>query len=206
MWWQDHFSEFVTLLLVINPLGALPTFMTLTQPLGPAQGRKTALLAVLAAFALLVFFVVVGNLALRQMGIAIRAFQIAGGMVLFLVALDMVHGRIIAAPGGTPESSRALAIYPLAFPMIAGPGAFTTVILLTDDDRYDFFGRLATIGVIAAVLAIQFIALLAAGPISRALGSAGVGVIGRIMGMLLAALAVGMVLTAIGEWLNLPAL
>jgi multiple antibiotic resistance protein len=206
MWWQDHFSEFVTLLLVINPLGALPTFMTLTQPLGIAQGRKTALFAVLAAFALLVFFVVVGNLALRQMGIAIRGFQIAGGMVLFLVALDMVHGRIMAGPAGTPESSRALAIYPLAFPMIAGPGAFTTVILLTDDDRYDFFGRLATIGVIAAVLAIQFIALLAAGPISRALGSAGVGVIGRIMGMLLAALAVSMVLTAIGQWLNLPAL
>jgi multiple antibiotic resistance protein len=90
--------------------------------------------------------------------------------------------------------------------MIAGPGAFTAVILFTDDDRYDFFGRLATIGVIAAVLAIQFVALLAAGPISRALGSAGVGIIGRIMGMLLAALAVGMVLTAIGQWLNLPAL
>ena len=206
MWWQDHFSEFFTLLLVINPLAALPTFMTITEPLGLDQGRKTALLAVLAAFALLVFFVVVGNLVLKQIGIPIRAFQIAGGMVLFLVALDMVHGRIIAGPGGTPESSRTLAIYPLAFPIIAGPASFTTVILLTDDDRFNFFGRLATIGVIAVVLAIQFVTLLGAGPVSRALGSVGIGVVGRIMGMLLAALAVGMVLTAIGEWLKLPAL
>jgi multiple antibiotic resistance protein len=206
MWWQDHFSEFVTLLLVINPLGALPTFMTLTEPLGLEQGRRTALLAVLAAFVLLVFFVVIGNLVLKQIGIATRAFQIAGGMVLFLVALDMVHGRIIAVPGGKPELHRSLAIYPLAFPIIAGPGAFTTVILLTDDDRYNFFGRLETIGVIAAVLAIQFVTLLAGGPISRALGSVGVNVVGRVMGMLLAALAVSMVLTAIGEWLKLPAL
>lgn len=127
-------------------------------------------------------------------------------MVLFLVALDMVHGRIIAVPGGKTEVHHSLAIYPLAFPIIAGPGAFTTVILLTDDDRYNFFGRLETVGVIAAVLAIQFVTLLAGGPISRALGSVGVSVVGRIMGMLLAALAVSMVLTAVGQWLNLPTL
>jgi multiple antibiotic resistance protein len=202
MWWQDHFSEFVTLLLVINPLAALPTFMTLTEPLGLEQGRRTALLAVLVAFVLLVFFVVIGNLVLKQIGIATRAFQIAGGIVLFLVALDMVHGRIIAVPGGKQDLNRSLAIYPLAFPIIAGPAAFTTVILLTDDDRYNFFGRLETVGVIAAVLAVQFVTLLVGGPISRALGS----VVGRIMGMLLAALAVSMVLTAVGQWLKLPAL
>ena len=206
MWWQDHLSEFVTLLLVINPFAALPIFLALTASLDAREQRNTALLAILAALALLVFFVVGGNFVLRRIGIAIRAFQIAGGIVLFLVALDMIHGRISATADAKRESYQALAIYPLAFPLIAGPGSFITVILLTDDDRFNPLGQLATIAVISIVLTVQFLILLAATPISRALGPAGVSVIGRIMGMLLAALAVSMVLTAIGQWLNLPPL
>jgi multiple antibiotic resistance protein len=206
MWWQAHLTEFVTLFLVINPFAALPVFMALTSSLDRQQQRKIAFTAVIVALALLVFFVLGGNVLLRQIGIAIRAFQIAGGIVLFMVALDMVHGRISMTPNGTPESSLALAVYPLGFPIIAGPGSFITVILLTDDDRFNFPGQLATIGVIALVLAIQLVVLLAAGPISRAIGNVGVSVIGRLMGLLLAALAVSMVLTALGQWLNLPPL
>jgi multiple antibiotic resistance protein len=206
MWWQDHLSEFVTLFLVLNPFGLLPVFMALTASFDWRERRMTALTAVLVALALLVFFVIGGNFLLRQMGIAIRAFQIAGGIVLFLVALDMVHGRISASVDAKQGAHRVVAIYPLAFPLIAGPGSFITVILLTDDDRFNFLGQLATIAVVAIVLAIQFLILLAATPISRAIGSVGVNVIGRIMGMLLAALSVGMVLTAIGQWLNLPML
>jgi multiple antibiotic resistance protein len=206
MWWQRHLSEFVTLFLVINPFAALPIFMALAGPFERQQQRKMAITAVLAALALLAFFVIGGNVLLRQIGISIKAFQIAGGIVLFLVALEMVHGRVHANPDEKQDSATALAIYPLAFPLMAGPGSFITVILLTDDDRYDFFGQLATIGVIMLVLAIELLFMLAAAPISRAIGTAGVSVIGRIMGMLLAALAVGMVLTAIGQWLELPAL
>jgi len=206
MWWQAHLSEFVTLFLVINPFAALPVFMALTSSFDRLQQRKVALIAVIVALALLVFFVLGGNVLLRQIGIAIRAFQIAGGIVLFMVALDMVSGRTSVTPNGAPHADLALAVYPLAFPVIAGPGSFITVILLTDDDRFNISGQLATIGVIALVLAIVFLVLLAAGPISRALGNLGVSVIGRVMGLLLAALAVGMVLTAIGQWLNLPPL
>src|SRR6185437_7159052 len=206
MWWQDHLSEFVTLLLVINPFGSLPIFMALTASLNGPERRQVALTATLVALALLVFFVVGGNLLLRWIGISIRAFQIAGGIVLFLVALDMIQGRISASANAREGSHQALAIYPLAFPLIAGPGSFITVIFLTDDDRYNFWGQSVTVGVITSVLAIQFAILLAATAISRAIGSAGVSVIGRIMGMLLAAMAVGMVLTAIGQWLNLPVL
>src|SRR5262249_23060150 len=190
MWWQHHLSEFVTLFLVMNPLAVLPIFMALTAPFDRAQQRRMALTAVFAALALLAFFVIGGNVLLRQVGISIRAFQIAGGIVLFLVALEMVRGRVSTSPDGGQESSTALAIYPLAFPLMAGPGAFITVILLTDDDRYNFLGQLATIGVIGLVLVIQFVVLLAAAPISRAFGIAGVSIIGRIMGLLLAALAV----------------
>jgi len=206
MWWQDHLSEFVTLLLVINPFGSLPIFMALTTSLGGRERRQVALTATLVALALLVFFVVGGNLLLRWIGISIRAFQIAGGIVLFLVALDMIQGRISASADARESSHQALTIYPLAFPLIAGPGSFITVIFLTDDDRYNFWGQSVTVGVITSVLAIQFAILLAATAISRAIGSAGVSVIGRIMGMLLAAMAVGMVLTAIGQWLSLPVL
>jgi multiple antibiotic resistance protein len=118
----------------------------------------------------------------------------------------MIQGRVSGSAGAREGSHQSLAIYPLAFPLIAGPGSFITVILLTDDDRYNFLGQSVTVGVITSVLAIQFAILLAATAISRAIGSAGVSVIGRIMGMLLAATAVGMVLTAIGQWLNLPVL
>jgi multiple antibiotic resistance protein len=206
MWWQYHLSEFVTLFLVINPFGLLPVFMALTASFDWRERQVTALTAVLVALALLVFFVIAGNFLLRRIGIAIRAFQIAGGIVLFLVALDMIHGRIGASVDAKQDSHQVLAVYPLAFPLIAGPGSFITIILLTDDDRFNLLGQLATIAVLAIVLAIQFVILLAATPISRAIGWPGVNVIGRIMGMLLAAMAVSMVLTAIGQWLDLPKL
>src|SRR5262245_14871645 len=144
MWWQNHVSEFVTLFLVINPFASLPIFMALTATFDRAQQRRIALTAVLAAFALLVFFVVGGNFLLRRIGIAIRAFQIAGGIVIFLWGLEMVRGQLGGATNTTEESHRALALYPLAFPLIAGPGAFITVIVLTDDDRFNFLGQLAT--------------------------------------------------------------
>ena len=206
MWWQDHFTEFVTLFLVINPFEVLPSFVALAGSLPAKAQRALALKAVLAAFAFLVFFAVAGDFVLKHLGVSIRAFQIAGGIVLFLVALEMIRGEHHAGSNASDAGHQALAIYPLAIPKIAGPGALVTAILLTDDDRFNVLGQLATIGVIALVLAIQLLVLLASGPISRVVGASGAAVIGRIMGLLLAALAVSMVLTAVGEWLNLAEL
>jgi multiple antibiotic resistance protein len=204
MWWQSHLSEFVTLFLVINPFASLPIFMAATSSLAQGRQQRLALTAVLCALTLLVVFVLGGNFLLRHLGISIRAFQIAGGIVLFLVALDMIYGRVAAGTDGERDSWQSVAIYPLAFPMIAGPGSLITVIVLTDDDRFNFFGQLVTIGIIAAVLTIQLLLLLGATSISRTIGATGVSLISRIMGMLLAALAVSMVLSAIGQWLGLP--
>jgi multiple antibiotic resistance protein len=206
MWWQTHLSEFVTLFLVINPLEVLPSFVSVAASFDRKGQRKLALRAVVAAFAFLVFFVITGDFALDHLGVSVRAFQIAGGIVVFLVALDMIHGVHHSGPDTTGDKHAALAIYPLGFPKIAGPGALVAVILLTDDDRANILGQLATVGVVALVMVIQLLILLAAGPITRFLGQTGAAVVGRIMGMLLAALAVSMVLTAVGEWLNLPAL
>lgn len=206
MWWQQHVSEFVTFFLVMNPFSTLPVFLSLVAALEPAGQRKIALYAVLIAFGVLVFFIFAGAFVLQKMSVPIRAFQIAGGILLFLVALDMIRGDVRASGQGVEQNHFALAVYPLAIPKIAGPGAMLTAILLTDDDRFNPLGQLATVGVLAAVLLIQLMVLIAAVPISRLIGMAGASVIGRVMGMLLAALSVSMVLGAIGDWLNLPKL
>jgi multiple antibiotic resistance protein len=125
--------------------------------------------------------------------------------VLFLVALEMIRGEVYTTSPDM-EQSQALAVYPLGIPKIAGPAAMLAMVLLTDDDRFNLLGQLNTVGILAIVLLIQLLILLAAGPISRLIGPAGAGVIGRIMGMLLTAMAVSMVLSATGEWLGLPKL
>jgi multiple antibiotic resistance protein len=206
MWWQQRLSEFVTLLLVINPIGALPIYLAIAAPLAPPAQRKVAVSAVLISFAVLVFFIVAGEFLLGRMNIPIRAFQISGGIVLFLVAIEMIRGETPILAPKAKENHVALAVYPLAIPKIAGPGAMLTVIMLTDDDRLNIMGQLVTVGVLAAVLVIQLLVLLAAAPVSRLIGVAGAAVVSRVMGMLLAALAVSILLTALGQWLNLPQL
>jgi multiple antibiotic resistance protein len=206
MWWQQKLSEFVTLLLVINPFSALPVFLSLAGTLEPRAQRRVALDAVLISFGVLVFFIFAGALLLEQMGISIRAFQISGGILLFLVALEMIRGESYTPHQLAKQGGMALAVYPLAIPKIAGPGSMLTVVLLTDDDRFNLPGQLLTVAVLAGVLLITFIVLLAAGPISRLIGPPGVSVISRVMGMLLAALAVSMVLGGLGSWLGLPKL
>jgi multiple antibiotic resistance protein len=195
----------VTLFLVINPFGALPTFMEIAETLDPRAQRKLALSATVISFAVLVFFIVAGAFLLAQMGISIRAFQISGGILLFVIALDMIRGQTLTGHG-KEQGSMALAVYPLAIPKIAGPGAMLTVVLVTDDDRLNLAGQLTTVGVLALVLVVTLLILLAAVPISRLIGTAGVSVISRVMGMLLAAMAVALVLGAVGDWLNLPKL
>jgi multiple antibiotic resistance protein len=204
MWWQQRFSEFVTLFLVINPFGVLPTFMEMAAALDARARRRLALAAAVIAFAVLVFFVFAGAFLLQRMGISIRAFQISGGILMFLIALDMIRGQSHAAVQGADHGQLAGAVYPLAIPKIAGPGAMLVVVVLTDDDRSNLIGQLGTVGMLAAVLVVQFIVLLAAGPITWMVGIAGVSVIVRVMGMLLAALAVTMVVSAVGDWLGLP--
>jgi multiple antibiotic resistance protein len=204
MWWQQKLGEFVTMFLVINPFGALPTFLDIAATLDARAQRRLAFDAALISLVVLVFFVFAGAFLLQEMGISIRAFQISGGILLFVVALEMIRGQLPAATPEAGQSRTSLAVYPLAIPKIAGPGAMLTVVLLTDDDRYNLAGQLETVGMIALVLVVACLLMLAAGPVSRLIGIAGVSVISRVMGMLLAALAVSMVLGAVGDWLNLP--
>jgi multiple antibiotic resistance protein len=204
--WKDRLGEFVTLFLVINPFEVVAAYLAMIGHLRSSGPKiRLAFNAVIFGFAVLVFFLFAGRVLLDQLHVPLRAFQIAGGLVLFLVALEMVRGEE-HAPVKKPGSHLALAIYPLAVPKIAGPAAMLAVILISDDDRYNVMGQLGTVAVLGALMVLQFLLLLAAVPLSYVIGRSGSGVIGRIMGMLLAALAVSTVLGALAEWLNLPKL
>ena len=204
--WEERLNEFVTLFLVLDPFAAMAVFLAVAGKLDPGTQRKVALGAVAVSFALLIFFIFGGSLLLKRLGISITAFQISGGILLFLFGLSMVHGDGHAASARSDDGPFALAVYPLAIPTIAGPGAMLTVVLLTDDDRYSVVEQLRTVGVVAVVMLILLAMLLAANPISRLIGSPGAAIIGRVMGILLAALAVNIVLTALVTWLSLPKL
>ena len=205
--WQERLSEFVTLFIVVNPISALPMFVAVTAGFDAATQRKVALTAVLVAFLVLVLFIIGGGFVLEKMGISLRSFQIAGGIILFLVALDMVRGAGYAAPASSGgDAATSVAIYPPAVPKIAGPGIMLTVVLLTDDHRFDVLQLSMTTGVLALVLAITLVVLFLATPISRLIGAAGTNIVSRVMGMILVALAVHTVLSTLGGWLNLPPL
>ena len=202
--WTERFAEFVTLWVVIDPLGTLPVFLAVTSGVEEHTRRRAAVLAVLISFAVLVFFVFAGHWLLRSMDVSIYSFQIAGGIVLFLFALTMIHGNVHPEIHPLSERPIDLAIYPLAIPSIASPGAMLAAVVLTDDAGPDLFGRMATVATFALVLLLTLLILLAAGPISRVIGRGGSSVISRVMGMILAALAVDLVLTAVSQWLSLP--
>jgi multiple antibiotic resistance protein len=204
--WQERLNEFVTLLIVVNPIAALPLFLAVTAGFDAAKQRRVAVIAVLASFGVLLLFIIGGGFVLQKVGISLRSFQIAGGIILFLVALDMVRGASYVPAGGTGDQATDVAFYPLAVPKIAGPGTMLTVVLLTDDHRFDIVQLSLTTGVLAVVLAITFVVLLLAAPIARLIGAAGTSIIGRVMGMILMALAVHTILSAFGAWLELPKL
>src|SRR5947209_2721295 len=206
MMWQERLSEFVTLFIVINPVSALPVFLAVAGGLDTASQRRIALAAVLAAFAVLALFIIGGGFVLEKMGISLRSFQIAGGIILFLIALDMVRGASYAPAGAAGHRPSDVAIYPLAIPKIAGPGTMLTVVLLTDDHRFDVAQLSLTTGVLVVMLAITFSVLCLAAPIARLIGDAGISIMSRVMGMILVALAVHTVLSAFAGWLNLPPL
>jgi multiple antibiotic resistance protein len=179
----------------------------MTGRLDAATQRQIVITAVVVSFVVLLFFIAAGGFLLHHLGISTRAFQIGGGIVLFLVALDMVRGAGPGAAGGSaPQNPTAMAIYPLAIPKIAGPAAMLTVVLLTDDDRFDLPQKAMTTGVLMLVLAITLGLLLAAGPISRLIRESGANVISRVLCMLLIALAVQTILSGFGHWLGLPEL
>jgi multiple antibiotic resistance protein len=195
-------SAFVTLLLVVDPLGLVPTFLAVTEGLPTKARRQVAARASLIAAVVLAGAAIGGDWLFRTVGISLPAFRIAGGLLLFSIATEMVFGVRIerqseAAEQALEEHVRNIAAFPLAIPSIAGPGAITAVVLLagrTDGNPAAFAILLA---VICVVVAICYVAFVAAERIGRALGTTGNVVLSRLLGVLLAALAVQYVIDGI---------
>jgi len=199
-------SDFITLFVVVDPLAASSVFLAVSAGVTAAGKRKIATLAVLIAFGVLLFFIVLGQIIVEAMGISLRAFQIAGGMVLFLFAASMILAEAKEPAGGGDGGVASLAVYPIAIPAIAGPGTMLTVMLLTDNDRFSIAEQAMTTAVAVAVLLVQYALLLLAEPVSRLIGKSGANILRRVMGMILASVAVNAVLTALGSWIGLPKL
>jgi len=188
---QRLFNEFVTLFVVLDPFSTLPVFLALTGGLDAAQARRLAVRAVLIAGAVLLFFVIAGQALLQAMGIPLSSFQLAGSVVLFLIGLKMIFGELHqAGDASAPEADHDPAVFPLAIPSIAGPGTMLTVVLLTDHTHHSIVDQIETVVEIAVVLLMTLGVLFAARVVVRLVGRSGVSVIGRVMGLVLASLAV----------------
>ncbi len=188
-------TAFAMLIVIIDPLGLAPMFVALTQGMSPAQRRTIALRACLTGTGVLMVFAAFGESVLGFIGISIHAFRIAGGILLFLTALDMLFERRTKRreSRNEEEDHPDPSVFPLAIPLIAGPGAIASVILLTGQQP-DWIGWAWVVAVLMVVIVLVYLMFLTASLLERALGKTGINVITRILGMLLAALAVQFVL------------
>src|SRR6267143_5579971 len=190
-------KDFATIWTTIDPIGNVAIFAGLTASLTRAERHRTALRATLYATVILVVAVVAGQIILDAIGIRMHSLKVAGGLILFLFALKMLFGGLDSKTG-SPEAGRDLAVFPLAVPSIAGPGAMMAVIVLTDNDVYTVPQRLETGVVLVVVLFITYLLLLFSDAILRVIGRQGASVLVRVMGLILCSLAVEIVLTALG--------
>ncbi|QNA86057.1 MarC family protein [Sphingomonas sp. So64.6b] len=195
-------SSLITFFVVIDPPGCAPIYAGLSAGADSVHRRAMAVRAVLVAAAILLVFALFGEDLLRGLGISLASFRIAGGIMLFLIALEMVFEKRTerredraAKVAATPEVED-VSIFPMAMPMIAGPGSIASVMLLMSKNE-GIERTLVVLGALATILALTLVALLAAGPIMRVLGAKIEAVITRLLGVLLAALAVQFVIDGI---------
>lgn len=194
--------QFVVLWAVIDPIGSIPVYLAKTIGLSPDDRRKIARNAILIASGILLFFLVVGQWLLEAMQIPLSAFQIAGGLVLLLFALSMIFGESKPDQEMKMRSSLSeLAVYPLAVPSIASPGAMMAVVLLTDNHRHNITDQIITTGIMFAVLFITYVLFLLANRIQHLIGNAGAAIISRVMGLILSAVAINNILLGLRDFI-----
>lgn len=200
----DLDSTFIAFFAVIDPIGTVPVFVAVTGKQEPRERNKIALLATLVSAGILLFFVVAGEFLLKAMNIPLPAFQIAGGIVLFLFALSMIFGD------SKPEEemrmaqkSSATAIYPLAVPSVAGPGAMLAAVLMTENSKFSNWEQTQITAMMLAVLVVTYVLMRFAGRITRLIGESGASVVSRVMGLILASVATTNTLAGISEYFGL---
>ncbi|MEI7657176.1 MAG: MarC family protein [Phycisphaerae bacterium] len=200
---QELLKDFVTFFVAVDPVGTVPVFLALAAGRSPAQLRAIATRAVIVSAIVLCGFAALGQFLLGHMGVSLPAFQVAGGIILFRFALSMVFSQAEQGRKNEGDETAArgtdIAIFPLAIPSIAGPGTILAAVVLTDNDKFGVIEQLVTCLVMLSVLFIQWLLLMGASRIQRLLGDGGTSVLSRIMGLILAALAVETVTTGLRE-------
>nr|WP_037254952.1 MarC family protein [Roseobacter sp. SK209-2-6] len=195
-------TSFVTLFVIIDPIGLTPIFLALTQGASARERRSIAFRAAFTAMFLLALFTLFGEAVLGFAGISMAAFRVAGGILLFLTALDMLFERRTKRRENQGEEAIEAddpSIFPMSIPLIAGPGSIATVILLAGQ-KPGLEGFALVMCVVFAVLVIMLLMFMASGVLERALGKTGINVVTRLLGMLLAALSVQFVLDGLRDF------
>lgn len=198
---QEFTATFIFFFAVIDPIGTVPVFIAVTRPYQVEDKRKIAVKATLISALILIFFVVAGEVILTAIEIPLAAFQVAGGIVLFLFALSMIFGESkpeeeVKMVGRVSET----AVFPLAVPSIASPGAMLAAVLLTENNRFNLLEQAVTTVSMLCVLLVAMILMLAASKVHRLIGDSGASIISRVMGLILASVAVTNVLAGIKEY------
>jgi multiple antibiotic resistance protein len=201
---MDFVKTFFFLVAVIDPLGSIPVFLEATKGFDDKAKKRIAIKASAIAGMILIFFIVGGQLIMEAMEITLSAFQISGGVILFLFALTMIFGE------GKPEEEKHLikdyrnvTVFPIALPSIASPGAIMAVVLITDNHIYSFWQQFITTAILICVLGVTCVLLLSARHIQNRVGESGITVISKVMGLILASFAVQSILSGIKEYFNL---
>ena len=200
----EAIKTFFFMIAVIDPIGSIPVFLEATKQFNKKEKKKVALRASVIAALILVFFIVVGQLIMEAMHISLDAFQISGGVILFLFALTMIFGE------GKPEEEKHLikdykhvTIFPIALPSLASPGAIMAVVLLTDNHLYTIQQQAFTTLNVLLVMTLTCFLLLVASKIQDRIGESAITVISKIMGLILASFAIQSILSGIKGSFNL---
>ena len=192
---QKIIRDFTLIWATIDPIGNLALFAGLTASLDRGERQRVARRASIYATVILVVAVVIGQIVLDAMGVHLLSLQVAGGIILFIFALKMLFGSM--DQDDSREPGKDIAIFPLAVPAIAGPGAIMGVIILTDNDVYTIPQQVQTAVVLVVVLALNYLLLRMSDGVLRVIGRQGAAILVRVMGILLAALSVELVLKAL---------
>ena len=198
-------TTFVTLFVIIDPLAVAPIFIAVTEGSTEAERRTMAQRAIAVAGVTLLVFALVGELLLKALGISLAAFRIAGGALLFILAVEMVFAHqsgIRKITTGEEEEAVArkdVSVFPLGIPLIAGPGAMASIILLMSEHSGEILHQGAVLAVLVFVLLISLVVLMLATKLVKVLGVTGVNVIGRVFGIVLGALAVQYIIDGIRQ-------
>ncbi|MBB6309391.1 MarC family protein [Xanthobacter tagetidis] len=200
-------TQIITLWVVLEPVSHLSMFLGVTGHLDKAERRKAAAIGLAFAGLILVVFAVIGRMLLEAMGISIIAFQIAGGLILLFFSFSMIfsdassHGPVEVSED---RSAASVAVYPLAIPVVAGPGAILSVVLFADNNRGSLEAQMVTLAALVTMMLVLLIVFWLGDYIVRLIGKSGANLLRRVMGILLAALSVNLVLNALQIWLGLP--